>query len=53
MTSFLVGTNPAAEAGAVTFVVVVVVAAAAFVVVAAAVYQPKNSHRPLVCRKCH
>ena len=53
MTSFLVGTNPAAEAGAVTFVVVVVVAAAAFVVVAA-VYQPNNSHRPLVCRKkCH
>ena len=45
MTSFLVGTNPAAEAGAVTFVVVVA---------AAAVYQPNNSHRPLVCRKkCH
>ena len=44
MTSFLVGTNPAAGAGAVTVVVVV----------AAAVYQPKNSHRPLVCRKkCH
>ena len=44
MTSFLVGTNPAAEAGAVTFVVVA----------AAAVYQPNNSHGPLVCRtKCH
>ena len=51
MTSFLVGTNPAAEAGAVTFVVVVVVVV---VVAAAAVYQPKNSPRPLVCwKKCH
>ena len=53
MTSFLVGTNPAAGAGAVT-VVVVVAAFVVVAVVAAAVYQPKNSHRPLVCRKkCH